>query len=372
MSRKIDYSTRELHAAFDAAFRTVFLAAVFFAGLHHQEFFVTLDGTHRPFYGKSYAYGDDQPKVREDDLTTAGRWTTGAFKASTSPTRRGDPMYPGTLHKHDYFQLSGHLYKTQESFPLAIRRGLASAASTQELLAQLDALPRLPAMLFADKAFANEPQTEVLRRWCDPKRVAILIAMPKRSGIRKIVQHDWHTGIAQPVPNAPEVMLWSVRRHHWREKPQRPYNLLTLYFQGKPRKELFEENHDLLRLPKGYFAICFYTNIDVTSENVYWLSRQYSYRWSCENLYKRCKATSGRSGSHSMFLRDFMYNTAMLMHGTYALWRLERSRRLNLRLHDPTVSMSRYFGDLQTRLRDRLRAEYLHIAPVGAPARFTA
>lgn len=69
-----------------------------------------------------------------------------------------------------------------------------------------------------------------------------------------------------------------------------------------------------------------------------------------------------------MFLRDFVFEASMLMLGGYALWRMERSPRLGLKVHDPEVSMSRYFGAVRHHLADAVRSRAIQLQPPTAAA----
>lgn len=372
MKRKLDYDPQAMASAFDAAFRTAFEAAVYLTNLKDRSYYVCLDGSSRPFYGFSHDYSKHRPKRRLEDMTIAGQWATGAFRQKGA--RRGAPMYPGTLNKHDEFILSAHLYHGQESFSLGVRRGLVTPDSIEEFVGILDALPVKPAFLFADKEFPFLTKMEKLRPWCDANGVGMLIAHPKNAAVRRILAHAWHTGEAKRINGAREAVYWAVRRHDWAGSRTTAYNLLTFYFHEDPRKDSGwdHDQQDLIQLPNGIYALSFYTNVEVTAENAYWLWTQYAARWSCENTWKRLKAYCGQSHGHGLFLRDFFFNAAMLLLSSYGLWRLERAQRLKLpppseyAKLDPVVSHSRFFEALQTHLRVSLATG--HLAKSKLPA----
>lgn len=371
MKKKIDYNPRELAAAFDAAFANAWNAATYLGGLKDRDYYVCLDGSSRPFYGKAKHYSKRRPERRLAEMTIAGQWATAAFRQKGA--KRGVTMYRGTVNKHDFFVMSGHLYNGQESFPLGIRRGRITHKSIEEFTGILDRLPIKPAFIFADKEFPFLTKLQKLRPWCDANGVGMLIAHPKNAAVMKLIAHAWHSGQAHRIPGAPEPVYWSVQEHNWRQARTKMYNLLTLYFHDDPRQDPTADEDDVIKLPDGIYTISFYANVEVTAENAYWLWKQYAYRWNCENLFARWLAYCGQSHGHGMFLRDFFFNASMLMLAGYALWRLERARRLRLPAPSKTrklnadLSHSRYFGALQWHLSVGLAANHLAKSRLPAP-----
>ena len=362
--KKLDYDPKEFIEDFDAAHKATFLAAIDLADLKDRDFYVTMDGTSRPFYGKAYKYGKNAPPVDPEDLSTAASWTEPAFKRIKRKTQSyTQPEYAGTTAKHPYFMMNSHLYDSMESIPLAVRRGKVTARRIEDFIKVLDGLPIKPAFLFADKEFCNDPKTRELRKWCDANKVAMMLPFPKNSAVQRIVQEDWNDGTAKLVKGASQLMYWSMRRRSWDKKGALPYNLLNLYFEGDPRKDLSDEGHEIMRLPNGMFCVCFYTNVTVTAKNVLWLSRQYSFRWACENLHKRWKALCGRSGAPTMFMRDLVYEASMLMLAGYALWRIEKMRSEGLELHDKKLSIVSYFGTLRHECTRKIWSPYFDLVP---------
>src|SRR5207302_400026 len=111
--KTIDYSPTDLETWFDAAFLAAFLAASALCGLQQSDYFLTIDGTDRPFYGKSYrrvgtkgkkGQRNRRPEYKDEDLTIAGQNTDPAF-TSKGGGPRGRPSHRGTINKHAYLQV---------------------------------------------------------------------------------------------------------------------------------------------------------------------------------------------------------------------------------------------------------------------------
>src|SRR5690349_5687469 len=102
MKRKDDYDARRLTRDYDAAYTRTFVTAL---GLSkNKEFYVTLDGASKPFYGKSYRFPKRGKRQAVPGMTPAGYAATGAFRGVKNGTG-GSPMYRGAIHKHDWFQM---------------------------------------------------------------------------------------------------------------------------------------------------------------------------------------------------------------------------------------------------------------------------
>jgi hypothetical protein len=361
---RVSYDRPLLETDFDDAFLAAFRTEVALDNLKSGAFFIAIDGTGRPFFGASHRYGKKAPKRPKHEMTEAGQDAVPAFKGAKNGTR-GSPEHRGTVNKHAYAHLSAFLYGTKESFPLSIRCGRITADVMDAFIDQLDRLPVQPAFVFADKEFCNHPKSEKLREYCDTKRIGMLIAYPKDEAIRKMVWRDWHENRTKPVEGADEVAFWSMNRHK-RRSGGRPCNVLTLFFTRDPRKDISNDGHEILRLPDGMYAVSFYTNVglNVESDEIWLLYKQYSLRWSVECLLKRWKAYCGRSGSSAMFLRDYIHMASMLMLAGYALWRMERARRAGLKPGHRLISHTRYFGAIAEDCRDRLKAPTLAKPPM--------
>jgi hypothetical protein len=343
VTRALDYWPHLMKKDFDAAFLRAFRLALKLAA--DPEFYITLDGASRPFYGKSYRYPRKGKKTAVPGMTTAGYNATGAFRGKKDG-RRGIPMYRGTVHKHDWFLMVAHLYKTKVSLPLAVRRGLVSAESISDFVAIIDGLPAKPAMILADKEFCNHVKTEKLRPACDRWGAILLIAAPKNVATEKLVNAAWHNGQAQRLVGPKQTTFWAAQDQAWVGRRKVRNTLVTYYFAKDPRKDRSVDDDNLMRLPNGLYAVSFLVNVKVTAENAWWILERYKDRWAIENINKRVLSYAGTSYSHGMFMRDFLYHAALLMFSAYALWRLERVQRGDLDVHDREASHSRFFGAL--------------------------
>lgn len=352
--RDIGYDVPKVHGWFNAALLAVFLAAANLSNLKNRDFFLTIDGTDRPFYGKSY-HNKKRPQPKEHELTIAGKFTDPAFRQKGD---RGVPQYPGTTRKHSYLQVNAHLYDSGESFPIGIQRGRATKRAVELLVDALNQLPFLPAFILADKEFCNLPKAAALRKWCDKRQVVLLIASPKDSRVRRITKHAWYNGLFKPTVGSDEPLYVHSEQRLWRDAPRddHPYTLMTIYCHENPRANYDEETPEIHELPNNIYAVCFMTNVAVTPENAFFLYSHYRLRWGCENLHKRWKAYCGRSFSHGMYRRDYAYQMSMVMMATCSLWRLERRLTLGLPVNHRDLSHSRYFGALAVDCLDRLRA----------------
>jgi hypothetical protein len=334
--KDIDYQPWLLEQGSDDTLLTAFTAAMHIAVIRRRSFFIALDGSSRPFYGLSYHYSDRHPERLPGELSVAGRNTSPAFQ-------RDSRMYPGTVNKHEYFQMSLHLYDGKESFPLGIRRGAIDEKGIRDFLRTLDDLPVKPLAVFADRAFSNFVKGDLIRTWCDLNGVLFVTPAVRHSNVENLVTEAWHEGRAKPIKFEGETIHWSCRPHFWRQHMDSKNNLLVLYFRRDPRKD---ENPaaDLQQLPNGLYAVPFVINVEADETNALWIWKQYANRWSIENLFKRYKAYCGTSYGHGLFLRDYTYHASMVLMATYSLWRLYR-RQDGAKPRD--TSHTRFFGSFR-------------------------
>lgn len=333
--RPVDYDPKQLWTAFDEVLYLIFVAAHELLSLSGQPWFFTMDGFSYPFYGKAQRYGKNAIKRTSKEMTYAGNWGTGAFR-SKSKKGGSDPMYRGTLNKHDYFQVNGHLADGLESFPLGYRPFLPNVASMTEFIAQMGRMPTKPFMGFLDKEFGNDAKTRDLRRWADGNRVGLMIPLPKHKSLRKFTVDRFNDGSAKPIRDVGRcvgsigrVVYWHVSYQTWGGDPSAYYHLVTFYFEGDPRKSaLVDPGTGVLGLGNNIYTACYLTNLDVDESNILFLHAATTFYWSAENIQQREKKYLGRAEGTRMFWRHFLHGAGLVQLALYALWRIERRLRL--------------------------------------------
>lgn len=339
--RDLDYIPSLLNQDADRVLASAFVAA---HGIRPSlEFYINLDGTGRAFFGDSWTYMGDGKKEARTSLTVAGMAATGAFKGQKNGSR-GAPTFRGTVHKLDWFQMTAHVYDSKESFPLASRQSLVSAHAIDEFISLVDALPARPKMILADKEFCNYVKTARLRLACDDWGTILMLAAPMHEANQVRVLSAWHDGLAQRIPGPTENVFFAAQEHVWRGRPDARATLITYYFQEDPRKDKSDEDENLLRLPNGMYAISFVVNVQVGLAEAWETLKRYRDRWAIECVSKRLLAYTGSSYSQGIFMRDLLYQASTIVLAAYGLWRLVQTKDNDLRLHDPQVSHSRFFG----------------------------
>ncbi len=355
--------------AFDAAVRAAHELGV----LRDRGFYVTHDGTHHPFYGDSYEYGDQARHVDPAKLSIAGAWATAGFR--NHGANRSVPLYPGTKNKHDYFQVNLHVYDSNESLPLRVRRTGANPDALNAMIDAVDASPIKPLFWFADKEFATGRYLRRLLPWCNQNRIVLMNPVPKTPTIRQKVVDHWHDGTAKAAHAQGSVLYWWAQPYRFNmnprgrdQAPSPPFTLLTLYYEGNTGEDEAHREEVVISLGENLYAVCFLVNVIVTQENVVWLAAQYGLRWATENLFKRAKAYTGTSFSSGMFGRHLAYVGAMASLSGYALWRMERRLRLGLEPNDPLLSHVRFFDDLRLQCVQHLLLLASPVPVLEAPA----
>ncbi len=337
----VDYDPALLAFDMDVAHQKAFRLAL--ALLNNPEYHANLDGTSKPFTGKSWKYLKKGKKIATARMSRVAYDATGAFRGKKNGTR-GSPMYRGTVHKLDETIGTVHLYETQATLMLTSRPGLVKADQIDAFLDTLRQQPYAPVFFEADKEFCNSQKSPAIRKACDDWKTVLLMACSQDSNVEKMVLSAWHDGLAKRIQGPRDDIYFASQEHAWSKDQKTTNTMVTYFFAKDPRKDKSIDDPSLGKLPNGMWAACFITNVKVTPENAYWILKQYSKRWGIENFSKRADRYTGTSQSQGQFMRHFITQAGYVMLNAYALWRIGRQQEEGLKLHDKRLSHSRFFG----------------------------
>lgn len=371
IGRDIDYDVDQLMEDMDWMLLLIFTCACLLVGATDGSWFFTFDGTWRPFFGKGRRYGKNAKKVHDGEISMVARRATPHVRDKSRDKSKPmpGPVTPGTILKLDQTQINAHFYGwTKPTFPLRFRPGPMVEDTLQAFVEAIKDAPCKPLIGFADRESGNQKKTQPFRDELDALGIGIMFSLRKDDTTKRIIIDHWNTHKAQPIPSVgrirggPRVVFWSVAYRVWNEAAEQFYNMLILYYDRNPQKQQTdpEESATPLQLGRNLWATCHVINFDVPEDLARWAFSQVKCYWSCENLHQRTKRHGGLAGGDTNLGRDVIYGAVQTHLGLLALWRVERTRRLEAEgvsrgRIKRLVSHTRFFGAVRRHLDDFFR-----------------